>query len=324
MLRRFIQLSIIVSLGGLVLLVGGCFSENSESQAGVNLSESVEQEGHLETNIGRLEKSEPQGVHYSYNSDRSFYEEIYADRGENGSESLESPESPESRKIYGALVSHHLLAAEGIVGLFDRLRAQEVQTVVIIGPNHFSAGNYWGLISKYAYETPYGRLEPDLRLINKLLEDGWVKNEEKPFQEEHSISTLVPFVKKTFPAAKVAPIILKMDTNEEWAEQMGLRLAKYLTEDCLVLVSVDFAHHVDYETAVAYDQHSLAVLNGFDLGQVYEMEVDSPASIYALFTYLKQKEKDQFVLVENTNAAEILEWYEYDDVTSYIFGYFVD
>ena len=118
------------------------------------------------------------------------------------------------------------------------------------------------------------------------------------------------------------PIMLKASVNAELADQLGLKLNKYLPEKALVIASCDFAHHVDKRLAEAYDKVSVEVLEKFDLENVYNIEVDSPASIYTMLAYLKQKEAEEFTLVENTNAAIILEMPDYDDVTSYIFGYY--
>lgn len=260
--------------------------------------------------LGELRKF---SFHDSYIMRKDFFEEAYA-----GVEPR-----VESRKIQGVIAPHHLLAAHNMANLFGRLEGQEVKTVVIVGPNHFETGSYPILISEVAYVTPYGLLEPDLAVIEQLVQSGVVKHEEKPFEEEHAISTLVTFVKKTFPAARVVAVILKNDVSPEAAAQLGLKLDEFLPAESLFLASLDFAHHVDYETAVKFDQESLRVINDFDFWKVAEMEVDSPMTVYALFTFLQAREMEQFVLVENTNAAEILGNLDFQDVTSHILGYFV-
>lgn len=250
--------------------------------------------------------------HYSYVKDFSEAEKILVD--------LEVTE--EERKVFGAIVPHHILAAKYTAGLFNRLRNQPIETVVIIGPNHFNAGSGQILISAWPFQTPYGVVDPDLDVINNLIKSGLVTNDEQPFRREHSISVPVSFIKKFFPRAKIVPIIIMGNTTEELAEQIGIKLAKYLPENSLVVASCDFAHHVDNLTAIEYDKRSIEILNEFDVGKIYNMEVDSPASIYSLVAYLKQKESEKFILADNINAAEILNDYAYDDVTSYVTGFF--
>lgn len=252
-------------------------------------------------------------IYSSYSSDKELFEKSFANVAV----------EPEVKKVYGAIASHHLLSANSMAELFTSLQGQEIATIVVVGPNHFNTGNNKILITDNPYRTPYGVLEPDIEVINKLIKGGLVAKEEKPFNEEHSISTLVPYIKRAWPEVKLVPIIVKASVDDELAEHLGLQLQKHLPEKSLVLVSCDFAHHVDKKTAEEYDKKSLEVLNNFNLDDVYKMEVDSPASIYTLFAYLKQKESQKFVLVKNTNAAEILKMPEYDDVTSYIFGYFI-
>ena len=99
-------------------------------------------------------------VHYSYSMDKDLFDGSY--------ESIDV--EPEQEKVFGAVVSHHLLSADSMARLFSSLQTQEIETIVIIGPNHFNEGDENVLISKAAYKTPYGSVEPDINMIEKMLE----------------------------------------------------------------------------------------------------------------------------------------------------------
>ncbi len=277
----------------LVLLIAGCSRKGLQNDLRI-----VANEKEIQT-------------HSSYYSDKFFFKNAYKD----------IDNAPENNKVYGAIFPHHLLAAKNIAALFNALREQNIKTVAIVGPDHFNAGDDI-LVSKQPYSTPYGNLDPDKEAIGKLLNSGFVKLNEEPFEKEHSISSLVAFVKNTFPDAKLVPIIIKNGVKAEVAEQLGYKLSKYLPEESLVIASCDFAHHTDYQTAVNYNQESLEAIKKFNFDDIFKINVDSPSSIYALLAYLKQKNAASFNLTANTNAAVLLNDYDYKDVTSYILGYF--
>ena len=250
--------------------------------------------------------------HYAAQSLASFYI------------SLEKPSltQPEKAKVYGAIVSHHFFAEREITDLFFRLRGQKISTIVIIGPNHFNAGNGPVLVSKKDYSTPWGDLKTDTQLAKRLVESGLAQNEEQPFEKEHSISTLVGFIKYIFPDVKILPIIIKRQADLASAERVGEWLAKELPADALVLVSADFSHHFDLPVTELHDAQSLPVLEKLDIVQTKNIQVDSPQSLAALFKYLQSRQAEAFRYF-NTNSARLGNNLDSTDVTSYFFGYYI-
>jgi MEMO1 family protein len=252
----------------------------------------------------------------------SFHETILADKDSIEKNFSLSTTTPADKNIFGAVVTHHVLAVSVMSDLFKSLSAQKYKTIVVVGPNHFNVGRTKIVVSGEAFKTPYGMLEPDSDLAKKLASLNDVSIDESPFGREHAVTSLVSFVKKNWPDAKFIPILINFNAGEELDQQVGYELAKYLPEDSLVIASCDFAHHVDRATAIRYDQDSLLALQGADLDRISKIKVDSPGSLIVLESYLKQYRAQNFELVKNTNAADILGMPGYQDVTSYIAGYF--
>ena len=48
---------------------------------------------------------------------------------------------PTDKKIYGGIVSHHFYMEREIAKFFGKFGGQSPRTIVILGPNHFNAGN---------------------------------------------------------------------------------------------------------------------------------------------------------------------------------------
>lgn len=224
-------------------------------------------------------------------------------------------------KIFGGIVSHHFLAAPKIAEFFAGLKNQQVETIVVIGPNHFSYGEEDIQISKYPYNTPWGVLEPDSPAIENLLKKNFIKNEEIPFNREHSISALVGFIKYYLPTAKIVPIILKRSAPAKKAEKLAGALNEILPEKSIAIASVDFSHHLAKTSADFHDEFSLSVIKSFDYLRLYKLEIDSPPSIYAALKYL-EKRNAQKITYTNINSADFTNQPDSDDTTSYAFAYF--
>ncbi len=225
-------------------------------------------------------------------------------------------------KVYGALVNHHLLAISAMGDLFKALSGQKYSTIVLIGPDHFDAAKNRIAISKENFATPHGLLEPDLVLADKLLGSEYVSIDEDVFIFEHSIGAPVGFIKRNWPNAKFLPVVVSFKANEETVKNLGDKLAEYLPDDSLVIASCDFSHHVDRDTSMLQDAESLAALRSGDIDKIKKAHVDSLQSLIVLELYLTKRRSRDFELVTNTNAADILNDPNYDDVTSYIVGYF--
>jgi hypothetical protein len=226
-------------------------------------------------------------------------------------------------RIYGGIVSHHLLAAKQIAGFFAAFQGKEIRTVVIIGPNHFNAGNGNVLVSRYPYKTPWGTAEPDTEIIDALLSKKVVRNEEEPFGNEHSISSLVSFVRYYLPDARIVPIIVKRNASAAQADRLAAALHEILPQDAVVIASVDFSHHLDALSADYHDEKSVADINDFNYEGIAGSEIDSPISIRILLKYLEARGAKKMDW-KNTSSAEILADPHYEDVTSYLFAHFFE
>jgi poly-gamma-glutamate synthesis protein (capsule biosynthesis protein) len=224
-------------------------------------------------------------------------------------------------KIYGGIVSHHLITSPEIASFFFNLKQQSPQTVVIIGPNHFNAGNANISISAYPYKTPWGTVYPENDYVSELIKSRAVYNNEDAFTREHSISALVSFVSYYLPNTKIVPIIIKKGTKREDIDKLAQNLDLILSEDDIVVASVDFSHHLDQNSAEFHDKMSVDAIGSFDYDRVLKSEIDSPASINVLLKYLEGRGKQKMVY-KNINSADISKDAFSEDVTSYVFARF--
>lgn len=229
-------------------------------------------------------------------------------------------------KASGGILPHHLLAAEVIAEFFRGIEEQSVSTVVFLGPNHRNLGDSNVVVSLGDWETPYGRLEVALSIVDELLKLGMIEVDERLIGDEHAISSLVPFVKRTFPKARVVTMMVRSDATEGEMGKLGWGLAEVLPEDGLVLVSSDFSHEVTLEVARENDVRSLEVIKGFEMDKVYAMETDANPAIYGLLTFLDRRRAREMKVVENKTSVDFVGGEKENDqlVTSYATVYFSD
>lgn len=271
------------------------------------------EDGFLE--IKEESSSRKEIYHSSYRSNIDLYYDILRNVDN---------EKPIEEKIYGGIVPHHFLASELIAKFFKKLEAQkEIETVIIVGPNHFNAG-FSGILSSYAFwTTPFGDIEPDIGLIELLEEKKLIEIDEKPFESEHSISTLMPFIKNTFPEAKIVPIIVKDSANQELLKSVALTIKEVKKNNALMVASVDFSHYLPLNESRSQDDMSIKSIESFDLDGIYGLKIDSPPSIYMLLSFLEARNAKNLLFSERSNSALINKrGTDQEDTVGYFVGLF--
>jgi len=249
-------------------------------------------------------------THNAYYMDKSFYGDL---------ESLR--QSPSEEKIYGGIISHHFLMTREIAGLISSLAHQKPKTIVIIGPNHFGVGDGDMLISAQGYNTPWGTVGNNTKIVSQLVDKKIVKWDESPFITEHSIATLAGFIKYFLPDTKIVPIVLKRSVSQERRSALANELTNILGEDDIILGSVDFSHHINAVASEFHDDRTIAIINDFDFDRLQSVEVDSPESLDVVLRYLESKEAKKMYSA-HTNMSERVEDPLLEDGTSYLFAKF--
>jgi len=255
--------------------------------------------------------------HQAEPSQLSFYETAY--------KFFKEKIDIENKTVIGGIIPHHLLAADIIADFFSNLSGRNYDTIVLLSPNHFQQGKSKIITSNLNWQTPYGEIAADRSLINNLLENVRLMNvEEDVFAREHGIKAEVAFIKKTFPQAKIVPLVLEGGLKADEAENLARAiLSANNNKNILVLASVDFSHYTTNLVAQEQDQRSIALLENMDFNNTYKMAVDSPPSIYTLLKYAEFK-NSSFKLLKNSNSALLSGKLDLKSTTSYISGYFVN
>ena len=205
----------------------------------------------------------------------------------------------------GVIVPHHLIAADVLVKFYDGLsKVTQPKLVIVISPNHYQNGDADIQTCQYCeYQSTNGSVALS-SLRDTLVKDGIAKFNDETFIQEHGIYNHAPFIKKYFPDAKIVPIVLKWKIPKEKNEALAEWLNKNLPEDSLVIASVDFSHYIPVEAADFHDWSAYATIKNFDYDNVYDLEIDSPSSIYTVLKLMEKRGYQKAERLAHTNLQD--------------------
>jgi AmmeMemoRadiSam system protein B len=227
-----------------------------------------------------------------------------------------------SGPIIGGVVPHHLLAGKMIAVFFKTLAESHPDTLVIIAPNHQRIGHNSINTSLLGWSTELGTLENEPVLTNWIISKTGASQDNTLMEEEHSISSLIPYIKYYMPKVKIVPVLMHGNYSPYDSAQFGIKLAGKLTgmsrmsntsgtsktSNTAVIASVDFSHYLDAATANKMDEITLAAIKKFDVKSIGTMgndNLDSPPSIIALLSAMKELHAASLEVTGHNNSSVI-------------------
>ena len=255
------------------------------------------------------------GVHQAMPLDENFYDTAFQFNYQKYDLS--------ATQVVAGIIPHHLLAADLIAEFFHNLSNKNYDAIVLIGPNHYNTGSKKIITSANNWQTPYGILINNEYLFNALSYQPEVGVDEDVMSYEHSIASEVSFIKKIFPNTTILPLILKSSTIASEADFLADKIYQLSKQkNILVLASVDFSHYQTSAVAQEHDQASLDAIIGKQFDLVYELDIDSPPTIYTLLKY-SELSGSSFQILNNSNSALLAGDENIATTTSYVTGYFL-
>ena len=228
--------------------------------------------------------------------------------------------------IMGGIVPHHSVAGRLIAEFFRALAEDPPETVIVIGPNHKLEGSGEIQTNPTDWGTPFGILEADTTVTGRLAEEyGAVQNDDL-FENEHSVSSLVPYIKYYLPETKIAPVLLHGSLSAEDAGKLGTLLGEIMSAHpgTVVIASIDFSHYLSAPEADKMDIITWNAVSSWDLEAISRMgndNLDSVPSITALMTAMDRVSARSIELRGHNNSSRITK-NSYDWTTSYFTMFF--
>lgn len=275
--------------------------------------------GLVAVSLSTLNNKAPLSISEDTEADQELLESFYTNKAEYES-AYELVENRSKQRVIAGIVSHHFLAKNLIADFFTGIDPINVETVYLVGPDHFSKlsrDTSQAVTSLLSWQTPYGILEAKQVEIPKYVLDGQLSINDHVFKNEHAIYTLVPFIKRSLPNAKIVPIVLATNLSDEDAYDLGQKLD---SENAILVVSSDFAHQVSEDEAKSLDEKSLVALNPPTLDTLDQITNDCRQCIALLAGYLLDKQTI-FELKANKTSVDFGPA-RVNDLTSYVSAYY--
>lgn len=232
-----------------------------------------------------------------------------------------------SGNIKGGIVPHHMLASRIIADFYYNLSKTEVDTIIILGPNHYQLNRETPLSSKLPWMANEKIIKTDSLIIDELMNKGLIKIDDQILEKDHAIGSHIPFIEYYIPKVKIVPILFSLETGLGQAYEFATELEKYSVKDGVVIVSsVDFSHYLTGSQAKVRDVETLTAMENFDFEKLYLFNsdnLDSAASISILLYNMKSFGLTDFSVIENSNSTDITKNNDYQ-TTSYFHIMFFD
>lgn len=225
-----------------------------------------------------------------------------------GIEKAKSSNGLFANSIYGGIVPHHLYPSFIIADFFNHLAKQNPDTVILVGPNHYETGNYFALASRYSWETPFGNVEPNTELIDKLLEKKVIEIDEAVLPKDHSVAGIMPFLEYYLPNSKVVPIILSRFMTKGDIDLLSKSLEGHINKKVVIIASVDFSHYLTNFEAQERDKVTLELMKNFNYDRLLLLNneyLDSPPSIVLLLKTMQALDKQKMQILDHTNSGQM-------------------
>jgi len=257
-------------------------------------------------------------------SNNKFLESYYQN-AEDYKKSFSTAAEMKKIEILGGVTSHHFLARDLIAHFFAGIDPQKVERVILVGPDHFhrfsASDDHLAEVSKMSWKTPFGEVRADEKIIDEIVKSSIdIKEDSRLFYEEHSIYTLVPFLRYYLPKAKIVPLIVRNDNRLFELGDLGKKVYEISGEGSIVIVSSDFSHEAEIQEAKISDQNSISKLNNLNIKTIGSIKNDCSNCIAFLSGFLRNNQKE-FFLLENKTSADFGS--KEKTVTSYVSGYYL-
>jgi len=241
-----------------------------------------------------------------------------ADYIENQITNLQDTEKLEFKDVLGGVAPHHIPTAIPLLAEFylKLQKTKNIDTFIILAPDHFEKGNSDVSISKAEFITPFGKVLPNLEIIKQLEDSGLVVNDEAPFND-HSIHSQLLFISRLFPNAKVVPMAFRSSSTNEFAELLGEKLASLITPNTFIVASVDFSHYLNERQARILDDQSASILTMLQPRLAGLTEADSPQSLVTVISAVNKLGANLTIPLGTFNSSD------YSNIDDYTTGYVI-
>jgi len=246
-----------------------------------------------------------------------FYLQSFFNNKNQYQQSFQKYQNSPKKTVTAGIISHHFLALDLISQLFSGINPSGIKNIYLIGPDHFYITTAPITTTSYSWHTPFGNLSANTANIKKLTKKSQAEDNYLAFTNEHSIYTLIPFIKNFFSNALITPLVLNTSKDLSYFYNFGKNLNP---KNSILIISSDFSHQSTPVQAQQNDQVSIEALSDENIDRIGDITCDCRQCIALLYGYLKNK-PSSFEFISNTTSQNYGET-DLTNLTSYLSAYF--
>ena len=234
--------------------------------------------------------------------------------GANGPGLIDAVVSPHAGYMYSGPAAAHGYRALAEDGTPD--------TIIVVGPSHFSADRLAAVSLVDTWRTPLGDVALDTDLGNELIvASPLFEVDETAHRGEHSLEVQLPFLQFVYGEGmpKILPVCLRshpMGDGEqliEDAEAMGEALAKVAgSRRAVVVASTDLSHQVPQEVAQRQDRLALDAMEAMDPAGLlravrkHRISMCGPVPVAVSLSYCLARGRHQVQLLSYYTSGDVI------------------
>lgn len=199
-------------------------------------------------------------------------------------------------------------------GSLYKLVSKDIETAIILGPNHTGLGSEYSIMQRGSWATPLGEVKIDEEVTEQLSKDAeMLEDDFEAHRREHSIEVHVPFLQYINPKIKIVPIVLAGHNLEKLkiiAETIAL-VVKEKAKKILVIASSDMTHYEEAEEAREKDKHAIETIVALDDEKFiqtikkYSVSMCGVLPCYVSMHFAKKMGSMSGKLIEYSNSGDV-------------------
>jgi len=157
-----------------------------------------------------------------------------------------SPDKGTKTTALGVILPHAGYVYSGKVAVTTVSKVAAKKKVVLLGPNHSTAGASFALWPDGKWNTPLGEVLVDEKLSKDILDKGSIiEKDYRAHQYEHSLEVQLPILQYFFAGFEIVPISCKLASLEQYQEAASqlYEALRHLKGEVLVVASTDMTHY---------------------------------------------------------------------------------
>jgi AmmeMemoRadiSam system protein B len=216
--------------------------------------------------------------------------------------------STEPLPIKTVITPHDLTASHIITDIISQLPTTTT-TIIILGPNHDEAGHFPVLTSRYAWQSQVGIIEPNVQIIDSLINQSFTHVDETVLPNDHAVAGIMPYLSHYLCHATVVPLLISGTVTLEQTQQLAQALTSYLQQpDTVLIAAIDFSHYLTSADSKTKDQHTLQLIEQLDYEQILDLNndyTDSPPTLVTLLQTNQNLNLTNQQILHHTDLADL-------------------